>query len=145
MELYIDTAGVGEGGVMDDLARYEIANTALKGYAKKCEELIAVHKAEVERLQGCNTTNISEQARLINERDAAKEALRRVVGACQNALMRRPDTDEWTFIEAHANDVAEALAFARGVSTPAVGERETPEDRENSVHQGERPDHDDDA
>src|SRR3972149_10112787 len=101
--------------------------TAVANGLVKLLEEHATLKAEVERLRSCDRTNIREQARLINERDTMKEALRRVVEAMTPmklyweehlALVVKVSTDHDCFVKEQVRKMAEALAYAKGVATP---------------------------
>jgi len=79
------------------------------------DERVKALEAEVERLQGCNMTNIREQARLINERDAVNEALRRVVEALEKIKQYTgPPVPDVIAVNCFKM-ACEALAFAKGV------------------------------
>ena len=114
------TTGIDWGTVLLDTVKELAAQPGGEPWTAVAEGLVklleehATLKAEVERLRSCDRTNIREQARLINERDTMKEALRRVVEAAKSYMttQRGPSLDA-VLIAREA--LWEALAFAKKV------------------------------
>jgi len=104
------TTGIDWGTVLLDTVKELAAQPGGEPWTAVAEGLVklleehATLKAEVERLRSCDRTNIREQARLINERDTMKEALRRVVEIMRDAISR----EAFSYLD-------EAFAIAKGV------------------------------